>query len=200
MRTFFILPVVSSWESQVINLWPTVIEIVNITETHNGPEPDDFSQKIADLAVNKWNEFAADSSKSPDVLNDEFFKYQLRIFKRNRSNRPGEGVVTSHRNVTWPELENLDEYQRLRRYIESFGKRYLNRLGINNITSLNIFSWAAVHSHSDFHGPHTHTGELLVGVYYAKVNRNSADYGFSIHGDKLFPSVKRMILIVRVVK
>jgi hypothetical protein len=162
-----------SWKSDVTALWPTIIEVVNLTDVHGGPEPANFSLNIANEAIRKWNEFIHSSNRSVDSVNDLFYRYQLRLF--DRQHRKGNtGVkLDSHVNVTWPELEALPEYQRLRRYIEHFGLRYLNRLGYSNTSDLNIFSWAAVHSHADFHGPHTHTGELLVGVYYAQVTGGS---------------------------
>ena len=166
----------TAWDSDIATLWPTIIEVVNITTTHGGPEPDEYSEAIADEAVRKWRDFVNRSAEPDDRLNDAFFKYQLRLYESTHGPRAREMKVPSsaHTNVTWPELEVLPEYQRLRRYIERFGRRYLSRLGYTGPTmDFNIFSWGAVHSHSDYHGPHTHTGELLVGVYYARVNANS---------------------------
>ena len=163
-----------AWSSEVRALWPSLIEIVNITTVNGGPEDSRLSTSIANEAVRKWTEFTSNGSTSVDRVNDLFYRYQLNLFQRLHGRRPRNGVMLDpHVNVTWPELEVLPEYQRLRRYIEYFGRRYLERLGYPNATELNIFSWAAVHSHADFHGPHTHTGELLVGVYYAQVNRGS---------------------------
>jgi hypothetical protein len=157
----------------VTELWPSIIEVVNITESHGGPESDGFSERIADEAVREWKDFVSKSSLASDALNDSFFKYQLRLFNKGKLGRKQNTPQDPHVNVTWSELEKLPDYQRLRRYIERFGRRYLARVGYLDIPEFNIFSWAAVHSHSDFHGPHTHTGELLVGVYYARVNKNS---------------------------
>lgn len=169
-----ILPFIQAWESEVITLWPSLIEIVNITEAHFGPEPDSFSERIAEEAVRKWHEFVERSPLSPDLLNDAFYKYQHRLFQGPRGKKARGDVSKPHQNVTWPELEQLSEYQKLRGYIETFGRRYLHRLGyLDTTTGFDIFSWAAINSHSDFHGPHTHTGELMVGVYYAKVNEGS---------------------------
>lgn len=170
----FLVPVITAWESELITMWPSIIEVVNITEAHGGPEADGFSARIADEAVRKWDDFKNKSGLSADVVNDRFFMYQHNLYEKTHGKRASNKQLSHpHVNVTWPELESLPEYQRLRRYIEHFGRRYLQRIGFTSITEFNIFSWAAVHSHADFHGPHTHTGELIVGVYYARVNDRS---------------------------
>lgn len=162
------------WSSEVHSLWPVVIETVNITSALGGPEDDVFSERISDEAVRKWSSFKSESGLPPDQLNDRFFRYQLDLYENTHGRRAAQtSNKDPHTNVTWPELEQLPEYQRLRRYIEHFGRRYLDRLGYNGSTKFNIFSWAAVHSFGDFHGAHTHTGELLVGVYYARINERS---------------------------
>ena len=162
------------WITELSIMWPSIIEIVNITNNHGGPEETYFSENIASEAIRKWDEFISSESGTIDEMNDRFFRFQHDLFNRIHGSRAVDRVNRHpHKNVTWPELEALPEYQRLRRYIEVFGRRYLRRLGYTNNSSLNIFSWAAVHSHSDFHGPHTHTGELLVGVYYARVTEGS---------------------------
>jgi hypothetical protein len=169
--------VFQAWESELTALWPTLIEIVNITETHGGPEPNSFSERISDEAIRKWNEFKSNQSLiQADGLNDAFFRYQSRMYERTDSTTVfGNSTAEKPEGmVTWPELQSLPEYQKMRYYIAKFGKRYLERLGYDTSKKgFNIFSWAAVHSHSDYHGPHTHTGELLVGVYYARVTRTS---------------------------
>jgi hypothetical protein len=165
------------WTTELNLMWPSMIEIVNITQNHGGPEDITFSDNIATEAIRKWKnfrDFLATESGSIDEMNDRFFRYQHEIFERIHGRRADKNIQRHpHKNVTWPELEQLSEYQRLRRYIEAFGRRYLRRIGFPDMEDLNIFSWAAVHSHADFHGPHTHTGELLVGVYYARVNKGS---------------------------
>ena len=166
-----------AWESELVSLWPSIIEVVNITEANFGPEADSFSDRIADEAIRKWAEFRDTSGVPADRVNDAFFKYQHSLYESThgpRARRNGSLERDAHVNVTWPELEALPEYQTLRRYIEKFGRRYLSRLlYASEDEGFNIFSWAAVHSFSDFHGPHTHTGELLVGVFYARVNEHS---------------------------
>ena len=152
-------------------MWPTIIEVINITKSLGGPELDSFSDIIADEAIRKWKDYVSESELSPERLNDAFFHYQNRLFDRNRKNR---GPIDYTRdNVTWPGLQALPEYRRLRGYMEEFGLRYLRRLGYPSLKDLDLFSWGAVQSNGDFHGPHTHTGELVVGVYYARVTGNS---------------------------
>jgi hypothetical protein len=162
------------WKTQVHTAWPSIIEVVNITSEHGGPENLNFSRVLSSEAVRKWEEFINERPGSVDDLNDRFFKYQSAVYERHHGKRSSRGAFRDpHVNVTWPELEVLPEYQRLRNYISSFGARYLARVGYTGPPFLNIFSWAAIHTHADFHGPHTHTGELLVGVYYARVNKGS---------------------------
>jgi len=167
------------WETEVTALWPTLIEVVNITESNGGPEPDSFSDKIADEAIRKWLEYSAETPEiSVDSKNDAFFRYQKRMYDKTRKtvyrNESTTALEAESAIVTWPELQSLQEYQKMRHYIAKFGKRYLDRLGYDtSATGFSIFSWAAVHSDSDYHGPHTHTGELLVGVYYARITQTS---------------------------
>ena len=162
------------WSSEVTALWPTIIEVVNITDRHGGPEPELFSERIADEAIRKWIEFSSvENSIKADGKNDAFFRYQRRMYDKTRYRKFSNAMDLANAPVTWPELQALPEYQRMREYIAKFGKRYLERLGYDTSGGFNIFSWAAVHSDSDYHGPHTHTGELVVGVYYARVTRTS---------------------------
>lgn len=155
-------------------LWPTIIEVVNITKSLGGPEDASFSERLAAEAIRKWEHFEQVSGASPDHMNDDFYNYQLQYYRKARKNylknapEPGKEFP-----VTWPELQALPEYRRMRELIATFGKRYLDRLGYDTSAGFNIFSWAAVHTDADFHGPHTHTGELLVGVYYARTTKTS---------------------------
>ena len=172
-----------AWESEVTTLWPTIIEVINITQSVGGPELDSFSDAIANEAIRKWESYVTESDLPPERMNDAFFHYQNRLFDRNRKSL--DPIDYSRESmycfffcalfldVTWPGLQALPEYRRLRGYMEKFGLRYLHRLGFTSLTGLDLFSWGAVHSNSDSHGPHTHTGELVVGVYYAKVTGNS---------------------------
>lgn len=168
------VPMIYSWSSELTALWPTIIEVVNLTETHGGPESHSFSERIADEAVRKWLEFSSEQIEiKADAKNDAFFRYQRRMYDKSRYKVVTNASEPSNVFVTWSELQALPEYQRMRHYIAKFGKRYLDRMGYDTSGGFNIFSWAAVHSDSDYHGPHTHTGELVVGVYYARVSRTS---------------------------
>jgi hypothetical protein len=162
-----------AWDTEVTTLWPTIIEIVNITESHGGPESDSFSQRLAAEAIRKWDQFVNVSGSTPDRMNDEFYHYQRAYFDKAKKNFASSGSSDDTFPITWPELQDLPEYRQLRHHIARFGKRYLQRMGYNSTEGFNIFSWAAVHTDADFHGPHTHTGELLVGVYYARTTRTS---------------------------
>jgi hypothetical protein len=165
---------VSAWSSELTALWPTIIEVINITESHGGPESDVFSDVIAGEAIRKWIEFSTgDDGIKADAKNDAFYRYQRRMYDKSRHRKFSNSTELANSPVTWPELQALPEYKRLREHIAKFGKRYLERLGYDTSGGFNIFSWAAVHSDSDYHGPHTHTGELVVGVYYARVTRTS---------------------------
>lgn len=75
-------------------------------------------------------------------------------------------------NTTWPELNGLPEYQRVRKYLEQFSRRYLqDQTGLPDVNDLeySMFSWFGIHRKGEMHGPHTHVGEYHVGVYYARV-------------------------------
>jgi hypothetical protein len=168
------LTMIAAWSSELTALWPTIIEVVNITESHDGPESQSFSDRIADEAIRKWLEYSFEQADiKADAKNDSFFRYQRRMYDKSRYKVMANTSDQNNLSVTWPELQALPEYQRMRHYIAKFGKRYLDRLGYDTSSGFNIFSWAAVHSDSDYHGPHTHTGELVVGVYYARVTRTS---------------------------
>lgn len=174
LRLSIVFVLSQAWSSEITTLWPTIIEIVNITDTHGGPEPESFSERIADEAVRKWLEYSmSEVDIRADAKNDAFFRYQRRMYDKSRFRPFRNSSEFEEPLVTWPELQALPEYQRMRQYIAKFGKRYLERLGYDTSDGFNIFSWAAVHSDSDYHGPHTHTGELVVGVYYARVTRTS---------------------------
>ena len=171
---FVVVGPADAWSSELTALWPTIIEVINITEPLGGPEPEEFSNRIADEAIRKWIEFSSqENSIKADGRNDAFFRYQRRMYDKTRHRTISNATDPANPSVTWPELQALPEYQRMRGYIAKFGKRYLERLGYDTSGGFNIFSWAAVHSDSDYHGPHTHTGELVVGVYYARVTRTS---------------------------
>lgn len=164
---------IQSWETEVTTLWPTIIEVVNITKSLGGPEDDSFSERLSAEAIRKWNHFVNVTDAAPDTMNDAFYNYQHAYHQRARKEYLKNGKPGDAFPVTWPELQQLPEYRRMRQLIASFGKRYLERLGYDTSEGFNIFSWAAVHTDSDFHGPHTHTGELLVGVYYARTTPSS---------------------------
>merc|ERR1712232_1027341 len=85
-------------------------------------------------------------------------------------------------NSSWPEMDALPEYRRLRKIVEQLSRRYLVRSGIvpSVAESLNysIFNWAAVHGPGEFHGPHTHVGEYHVGVFYAQAGPSAGKLRF----------------------
>lgn len=73
-----------AWESEVTTLWPTIIEVVNVTRSVGGPEEDGFSEVISGEAIRKWKEYVSNSVLSPERLNDAYFHYQNRLFERKR--------------------------------------------------------------------------------------------------------------------
>eukprot|EP00929_Paragymnodinium_shiwhaense_P058457 TRINITY_DN29271_c0_g2_i2.p1 TRINITY_DN29271_c0_g2~~TRINITY_DN29271_c0_g2_i2.p1 ORF type:complete len:205 (+),score=2.96 TRINITY_DN29271_c0_g2_i2:734-1348(+) len=89
-----------------------------------------------------------------------------------------------HEDTTWPELGKLPEYKRLRDIVSTLARRYLVRAGVHQARAANLthslFNWAAVHRIGEFHGPHTHVGEYVVAVFYA---RNQAGGGRFRLGD-----------------
>jgi hypothetical protein len=179
--------------SDVHMLWSTHVEIVSTTSDNGGWEPPSFHKKLAREAIRGWKRFRDNIApglprghslrnfmyqKHAGALNDGFFHWQKRLFEaegdfeESLKPDPEGGTPPPEANSSWPEMNVLPEYRRLRKYVEALSRKYLERSGMSSkqVRDLNysLFNWAAVHGPGEFHGPHTHVGEYHVGVFYAQ--------------------------------
>jgi len=124
------------------------------------------------------------------ALNDGFFHFQKNLYESEGDLKKAlaEGnqihrTPPATSNSSWPEMEAIPEYKRLRRIVEVLSRRYLVRSGMDKkeaeTLEYSIFNWAAVHGNGEFHGPHTHVGEYHVGVFYAQAGRDAGKLVFS---------------------
>lgn len=192
------------WVSEVHSLWSTHMEAVPLTSDVGGLEPPSFHRRIAAEAINGWRAFRHKiapglpdghplkrhlSERHAGALNDAFFHWQKNLFEqhgnfwRSVELRDPDPNNLQKSNTTWPEMEALPEYQRLRTYVNKLSRRYLVRSGIDPKIAYglnySLFNWAAVHGPGEFHGPHTHVGEYHVAVFYAAVGPGSGKLRFT---------------------
>ena len=160
-------------------LWPTVIEVVNISEMID-------YEFLAENAIKIWEGFKEGYRGPPSDLNDKFYRWQQHATSDSLS-----------------ALKGSEQYRQLYQIVEFACDRYLARL--RNLTaptqrfppmpgssllhhpdspfhrssldqplaSPTLMSWFAVHRNLDYHGLHTHTGDLVVAVFYAKSSPES---------------------------
>lgn len=184
-------------------MWPTHVEVVPLTEDIGGWLPASFHQKLASEAVRGWQNFRDQigpglprnhelyrqlNQKHAGALNDAFFHYQKRLFEAegdfDRAMSPDFETSTPppDANSSWPDMNALPEYNKLRKVVERLSRRYLTRSGMASeaAAALNysVFNWAAVHGPGEFHGPHTHVGEYHVGVFYAQAGDSAGKLRF----------------------
>lgn len=188
-----------SSRSDVSVLWATHVEVIPITEDIGGWENPSFHQKLAAEAIRGWrnfrNKIAPQLRRSHPIrkvmtethagaLNDGFFNFQKSLFdlegdiqatidEKEPPSYEDDEVKPPDANTSWPEMNALPEYRRLRRIVEKFSRRYLIRSGMKpdaaNSLNYTVFNWAAVHGPGEYHGPHTHVGEYHAGVFYAQI-------------------------------
>lgn len=189
------------YASEVHSAFVTHIERISITSDIGGWEPPSFHENLAAEIIKGWRGFQKSAKEQLDAnhpirerldsdhagaVNDAFFLWQKEFFEQGGELPPdGAGADSSeamHGNTTWPELNALPEYTRLRRIVEKLSRRYLERSGMTRGAAQNlsysIFNWAAVHSSGEFHGSHTHVGEFHVGVFYAQVGDGAGKIRF----------------------
>lgn len=203
-----------SYASTVHAAFITHIERISITSDIGGWEPPSFNRNLASEIIKGWRGFQRQAGEDlPDdhpvknrlqsdhagALNDAFFQYQKEFFEKGGVMEAGNSQAAEdlQENTTWPELNALPEYRRLRRIVEKLSRRYLRRSGmkpdsIKNL-SYSIFNWAAVHSSGEFHGPHTHVGEYHVGVFYAQVGDGAGKIRFGDPRGQNPPFARSMI-------
>ncbi|CAK0876806.1 unnamed protein product [Prorocentrum cordatum] len=194
-----------SYASDVHVLWPAHVEVVPITADIGGWETPSFHESLAQEAIAGWRRFREEILPSlpkdhhyrriagkahAGSLNDAFFHFQKDLFENSGDVQAALGMKrgrhhtpSPYDNSTWPEMNGLPAYNKLRHIIDRLSRRYLERSGLNRkaAASLNysIFNWAAVHGAGEFHGPHTHVGEYHVGVFYAQAGPSAGKLRFS---------------------
>jgi len=185
-------------------MWSTHVEVIHITNDNPGGwEPPSFSKNLAVESIKGWERFRDDivpklpnghklKNMLPDPLdlNSAFFQYQKSLFEKEGNlhealhgddtpNTPPPSAPSS-----WPEMDQLPEYKKLRKIVETVSPRYLTRSGMDPRRAANlsysIFNWVAVNTAGEFHGPHMHTGEHHVAVFYAQAGPGA---GKLIFGD-----------------
>lgn len=184
----------SDVRSTVHVMWPTYIETIPLTEDLGGWQPASFHEDLAAEAIKGWKAFqkrilprlpeghpAREKAEDNNAgaLNHGFFHWQRMVYEAGgdiqeaMNIEPERPQLTPESPSSWPEMENLPAYQKLRRLVDKLSRRYLARTGMgeelaNNI-NISIFNWVAVHGPGEFHDPHAHAGEYNVGVFYAQV-------------------------------
>lgn len=181
------------YASDVHALWATHVEVIPIAAANGGFEPDSFHERLAAEAIAGWARFRDVIApglrdghflknfvhqKHAGALNDGFFHFQKNLFeaegnlKKALNHQGSSPTPPPDANSSWPQMQDLPEYNRLRNIIEVLSRRYLVRSGMPEADAkkldYSIFNWAAVHGPGEFHGPHTHVGEYHVGVFYAQ--------------------------------
>lgn len=185
----------AEYASDVHVMWPTHVEVIPITSDNGGWEPPSFHEKLAQEAIRGWRDFQDTIAKRfpkrhyisqqlsrphGGSLNDAFFSWQKDLFENGGSVedslKDSDGprpTPPPDANSSWPQMNGLPEYQRLRKIVDKMSRRYLVRSGMQRDAAMglnySIFNWCAVHGPGEFHGPHTHVGEYHVGVFYAQV-------------------------------
>lgn len=180
--------------SDVHVLWSSYVEVISLTEDGGGWEPPTFHKRLAQEAVRGWKRFRDDigpnlqkghplrqflSQSHAGALNDGFFHWQKRLFeaegnfeKSLANDNDSPPTPPPDANSSWPEMNALPEYVKLRKIVEKLSRRYLQRSGMSAKTAAglnySLFNWAAIHGPGEFHGPHTHVGEYHVAVFYAQ--------------------------------
>jgi Putative 2OG-Fe(II) oxygenase len=74
-------------------------------------------------------------------------------------------------------LRGLPGYNELENLVLEVSQRILNDTDSPS-ASIDVLAWTSVYTAGVYHGPHTHTGESLVCVYYAETNSCSASIVF----------------------
>jgi len=183
--------------TDVHSLWATHVEVVPTTTDIGGWLPPSFHERLAAEAIRGWKMYREEigpslpnghhlkkflSMSHAGAINDGFFHYQKRLFEASGDMKKALenfDAPTPHpdANSSWPSMQELPEYQLLRKIMDRFSRRYLVRSGMDKKVAFglnySIFNWAAVHGPGEFHGPHTHVGEYHVAVFYAQAGRAS---------------------------
>jgi len=186
------------YSSEVHALWGAHVEVIHLTTDNGGFEPPSFHQRLAMEAIAGWARFRdrivpglPEDHELKEILrqkfagafNDGFYRFQKDLFdaggdlEESLSGRTDEWSRPPGANSSWPEMQELPEYGRLRQIVEALSRRYLIRTGLPPAVAMSlnysIFSWASVHGPGEFHEPHTHVGDYHVGVFYAQAGEDA---------------------------
>ena len=159
MRLLLFLHTVAS-SSETIHLWPAVIEVYNMSESMGGSIPDHAFSEISDFAIHLWQEFNA----SGVDRNHQFFKWQ-----------ESKDVEVSS---TWIRMTSSAAYRAIVAFVTAAAVRYVGRMSLDPHPKLSMVSWAAVQQVGGYHDVHTHTGDSVVCVLYARVGKQSGNLMF----------------------
>lgn len=183
-----------TYHSDVHVLWSTHLEAVPITKDIGGWESPSLHQKLAAEAIRGWQNFRDNiapklapghhvqsqlKQKHSRALNDGFFQFQRNLYGLQgdvqatlEHQEPIHDTPPPGANTSWPEMNALPEYQKLREVVEKLSRRYLIRSGMQpdaaHALNYSIFNWADINGRGEVHGPATHTGAFHVGVFYAQ--------------------------------
>lgn len=180
--------------STVHILWPTHLENLSLTSDNGGWESPSLHQRLAEEAKRGFQEFndvvlptlpsdhdASEQAANSDDANAAFYAWQQALFaaggnitraKLGRGALAGEAAVPGGSGTTWPALEALPEYARIRELVDKLSRRYLERSGIEaakaqSLTS-SIFAWAGVYGPGDHQEMRTFPGNYHVATFYAR--------------------------------
>ena len=146
--------------SQVTYLWPAVIEVVNVSDMIGGSLPHTYFEEISDYAIGMLHEFNATGAD----MNDDFFQWQQ--------------TRQVQRSSTWQRMNSSIAYQSVVEFVTSAAKRYVSMTNPKEMDKLTMISWASVQQEGGYHAVHTHTGDAVVCVLYARVNHLSGNLMF----------------------
>jgi hypothetical protein len=167
-------------------------EVINITtDLDGGFEPPELNSILAAEVIRMHEVFRTTVGKreNPANLNNAFFHWQRRVFEERGNTtlalgKPSRDISPlPEENSTWPEMQDLPQYQRIRKIVMEMAKRYQRRAGVPvdvvKKRRYSLFNWWAVHFPGEFHAAHTHLGEYSVGVYYAQAEQRSGKIVFT---------------------
>ena len=91
------------------------------------------------------------------------------------------------------------EMAQLKRLMQLASDVFLKNIGVDDATILqrdraNIHIWATAHEHCTTHSPHCHAGELVSGVYYVTLPKESGSISFDDPRGPLPPFDNREVI------
>lgn len=145
-------------------VFPTYVASMNLLALL----PAGFADRLADLAVAKYKDFAALlPNLEPNDLNDRFFNYQV---------TDEVGLKDPEAVKTWPEMyKDSTDFQLLITLMKSAMIAFLEQSGVTfterDAQEYRTVLWAAVYpGNGGRHGFHAHQGSLSSCVFYARTS------------------------------